>query len=250
MKEVLIDCGVSFKNYKIDIPEWVTSIKIDVGVCYTAAHTQNWIDNDPGTMVFGFEPNPLSYKSITSRPEDRPKDFRGYMNGVTGQYHQIEYDLVGKKAFFLPVALSDVEKPETMDFYITANMPDCSSLKKPKSDFTEVDAVVKVPVFNMRDFFELLPNDKIVDYIKIDVQGADLAVLKGAGSHLSNRVVLVTAEPETSQYDDCADNTAENITSYMESQGFVRVMHRNTIDPTFLNKKFLDRQNVYISQFL
>jgi FkbM family methyltransferase len=250
MLELLKTSGVPFRDGKIEIPDWVTSIKLDVGVCYTAAHTQNWLDNDAGAMVFGFEPNPLSYKSITSRPEDRPKGFRGYMNGVTGRYHQIEYDLVGKRAFFMQAALSDVAEPETMDFYITANMPDCSSLKKPKSDFTEVDAVVKVPVFNLKDFFDLLPDDKIVDYIKIDVQGVDLAVLKGAGDHLSKRVVFVTAEPETKQYDDCADNTAENITSYMEAQGFVRVGHRNTADPTFLNKKFWDRQNVYISQFL
>jgi len=201
-------------------------------------------------MVFGFEPNPLSYKSITSPPEERPKGFRGYMNGATINYRPIDYELVGKRAFFLPVALSDVGEPETMDFYITANMPDCSSLKKPKSDFTEIDSIVKVPVFNLKDFLDLLPDDKIVDYIKIDVQGVDLEVLKGAGSHLSNRVVFVTAEPETKQYDDCIDNTAENITSYMESQGFIRVGHRNTHDPTFLNKKFWDRQNVYISQFL
>lgn len=250
LKDYMVKAGVPFKDYKIDIPDWVTSIKLDVGVCYTAAHTQNWLDADGGAMVFGFEPNPLSYKSITSKPEDRPKNFRGYMNGITGSYHQIEYDLVGKRCFFMPVALSDVEKPETMDFYVTANMPDCSSLNKPKSDFTEISSVEKVPVFSLRDFFELLPNDKIVDYIKVDVQGADLKVLKGAGLHLKNRVVFVTAEPETRTYEDCTDNTAENITSYMESQGFSRIRHTNTQDPTFLNKKFWDRQNVYISQFL
>ena len=44
--------------------------------------------------------------------------------------------------------------------------------------------------------------------------------------------------------------TGITLSSYIEAQGFVRVGHRNTADPTFLNKKFLDRQNVYISQFL
>lgn len=250
MEDIAIKVGIPFKNGKIVIPEWVTSIKLDVGVCYTATHTQNWLDNDPGAMVFGFEPNPLSYKSITSKYEDRPKNFRGYMYGVTGRYHQIEYDLVGKRCFFLPVALSDVTEPETMDFYCTANMPDCSSLMKPKSTFTDVESVVKVPVFSLSDFFKILPDDRIVDFIKVDVQGADLKVLKGARQFLADRVVYVTAEPETAQYENCYDNTAENITEYMTSIGFLRVQHPNTHDPTFINQKFMDRQSVYISQFL
>lgn len=77
LKDLIAEIGVPFKDDKIEIPEWVTSIKFDVGVCYTATHTQNWLDADKGAMVFGFEPNPLSYKSITSKPEDRPRAFAG-----------------------------------------------------------------------------------------------------------------------------------------------------------------------------
>lgn len=252
LRTVMEAAGVPFNNDKIFIPDWVTSIKLDVGVCYTAAHTQNWMDADPGAMVFGFEPNPVSYKSITSKPEDRPKGFRGYMNGDTARFHQIEYDLVGKRCFFLPVALSDVSEPEIMDFYCTANMPDCSSLMKPKPTFTDVDDVVKVPVYNLSDFFNLLPNDAIVDFIKVDVQGADLKVLKGAGNFLAERVVFVTAEPEPekAQYINCSDNSAENIRNYMKSIDFTEIKHPNTHDPTFLNNKFRERSHVYISQFL
>jgi hypothetical protein len=250
MESVLVENNIPMSDGKIFIPSWVTSIKLDIGVCYTATHTQNWLDNDSGAIVFGFEPNPLSFKSITSKPEDRPKNFKGYMHGMTGHYHQIEYELVGKRCFFIPVALSDVTEPGIMDFYCTSNMPDCSSLMKPKDTFTEVDSVVKVKVFSLSDFFKLLPEDRIVDFIKIDVQGVDLKVLRGAGNYLSERVVFVTAEPETSQYENCQDNTADNITTYMETLGFIRVRHPNTHDPTFLNKKFWDKQNVYISQFL
>lgn len=250
LKSVLVKIGVPFKNDKIVIPEWVTSLKFDIGVCYTATHTQNWLDNDPGAFVFGFEPNPLSLKYMHSKPEDREMNFRGYMHGETGRYRQIDATNIGKRCFFVPIALSNVDAPTTMDFYCTANMPDCSSLLKPKETFTDVDSVVKVPVYNLSDFFNLLPDDVVVDFIKVDVQGVDLKVLKGAGKYLSERVVFVTAEPETQQYEGCIDNSAENITKYMESMGFVRVRHSNTHDPTFLNKKFWDRQNVFISQFL
>jgi hypothetical protein len=113
-----------------------------------------------------------------------------------------------------------------------------------------VDDVVKVPVYNLSDFFNLLPDDAIVDFIKVDVQGADLKVLKGAGHFLAERVVFVTAEPETTQYDNCSDNSAENIRNYMKSINFTEVKHPNTNDPTFLNNKFRDRSHVYISQFL
>ena len=34
----------------------------------------------------------------------------------------------------------------------------------------------------------------------------------------------------------------------MKSIGFHHIKHRNTQDPTFLNKKFMDKQRLYISQ--
>jgi FkbM family methyltransferase len=250
LKNVMVHAGVKFENDKIYIPDWVTSIKLDVGVCYTASHTQDWMNSDKGALVFGFEPSPLSYRSITSKPEDRPKDFRGYMNGATLTSPHIDYNLVGERCFFMPIALSDVSTPEMMDFYCTEVMPDCSSLMKPKTSFSDIESTVKVPVYSLYDFFSLLPDDKIVDFIKIDVQGADLKVLKGARHFLTERVVYVTAEPESATYDNCSDNTDENITNYMTSINFIRISHPRTRDPTFLNKKFVDRRGVYISQFL
>lgn len=82
----------------------------------------------------------------------------------------------------------------------------------------------------------------------MDVQGLDLDVLKSAKHFLSEKVVYVTAEPETVAYHGADHNTSGNIASYMTSIGFVQVDHPNTRDPTFLNPKFSDKKDIYIWQ--
>jgi hypothetical protein len=89
----------------------------------------------------------------------------------------------------------------------------------------------------------------MIEYIKIDAQGADYDILLGSGSYLKDRVVYITAEPEHYTYSGCSQNTAENMTNYLESQGFMRIHHPNTRDPTFLNTKFAHlKDSIYICQ--
>lgn len=100
-------------------------------------------------------------------------------------------------------------------------------------------------------FFDNFPWDRFsyIDYIKIDAQGSDLNILKSAGNYLSERVVYVTAEPDGNQYIGAYDCNVENITNFMDSINFMKINHPNTIDPTFINKKFLHLLNeIYISQ--
>ena len=81
------------------------------------------------------------------------------------------------------------------------------------------------------------------------MQGYDINVLKGSGKYLSEKVVYVTSEPETTQYLNSEDNSAENMVQYMDSIGFKYVRHYNTVDPTFINTKFIDEMNsIYIWQ--
>ena len=86
-------------------------------------------------------------------------------------------------------------------------------------------------------------------HVKIDAQGSNLKILKGAGDYLKNKVVYITAEPDGHYYNDCDDCTEENIDNYMKSQGFIRVNHINTRDPTYLNSKFLHlKHEIWIHQ--
>ena len=76
----------------------------------------------------------------------------------------------------------------------------------------------------------------IIEYIKIDAQGSDLNILKGAEHYLKERVVYVTAEPDGFQYSGAEESVSGSIVKYMKSIGFHYVRHKNTLDPTFLNK--------------
>lgn len=242
--------GIPVKDGKIVIPDWVTSIKIDVGIAYDAPHTQNWLDSDPGAMVFCFEANPRWIKYLNTPPEERDYNFKDYVPARPGTpYKELEFKNIGRRCFIFPVALHNVTEPTTMDFYVTDVSEGCCSLLKPTTNFSSISQVVKVPVFSLADFFRLLPDDKIVDFVKIDVQGVDLHVIKSAGHYLSNRVVYITAEPETAVYENASDNTPENMMAYLATRNFSRVNHYNTRDPTFLNDKFHDRSNVYIFQY-
>ena len=73
--------------------------------------------------------------------------------------------------------------------------------------------------------------------IKIDVQGADLDVVKSGGEIMKERVVYITLEPEV-VYSSGQNNSISSIINYMNSIGFSKVRVGNVKDPTFLNDKF------------
>lgn len=236
------DAGIQFDiNNKIVIPSWVKHIKFDIGLSYNAPHSQIWITNEPDTLVFGFEPNPDSIEKLIS-----PSNMKKYIEHNDVLHHSY----INKNFFLIPIALSD-KVDETVPFYVTKKDECCSSLLKPLNVLFDVEKVIYVPVFTLQDFFELLPLDTIpyIEYIKIDVQGMDLNVIKGAGKYLSEKVVFVTAECECYQYEDADHNTIENMYNYMTSLGFKQIAHPNCIDPTFINERFVNQAlSIFISQ--
>ena len=238
-------------NNKIIFNDQIKHIKIDVGLSFDAPHSQNWIDQDiaseNNSIVFGFEANPTWIEYITSPIKNNNfKDYHQYTN-------QLKYEHLYNKFFIVPVALGDVKKPINMDFYVPTHSEGCCSLlpPNPRSILGNIVKIHKVPVYNLCDFFDLIPFDKIeyIDYLKIDVQGYDINVLKGAGKYLSEKVVYVTAEPDTNHYLNSESNSQKNIIEYMSSIGFKYIKHPNTKDPTFINTKFIDKMNsIYIWQ--
>ena len=147
-------------------------------------------------------------------------------------------------------ALSNVNKD--MSFYINKNDCGTSSLyKHDEKHLGPIEKEIKIPVISLKIFFDNFPWNRFeyIDYIKIDAQGSDLNILKGAGNYLEEKVVFITAEPDGYQYFGANDCNVQNLTKYMQSKNFIQVNHPNTSDPTFVNKKFLDiARNIYIEQ--
>ena len=212
-----------------------THIKLDIGLSYNAPFSQVWLEKEPDLVVVGFEPHPDSCRGLLS---DAPIFKRQSDHGTP-----LNKKYLNDRFFLVPVALSNVESPCKMTFYKTNKDVGCSSLFRPvdSSLGTFIQDESGVNVLSLKHFFDLFPFDRFdsIDYIKIDAQGSDLDILKSAGSYLQDRVVYITAEPECDAYgdvyDNCRKNSCHNIESYLHSQGFVRVHHPLTQDPTFFN---------------
>jgi FkbM family methyltransferase len=223
------------KNGKIVIPDWVQHIKLDIGLSYSAPQSNVWLNNQDNLLVFGFEPNPDSCKSILS-PNNKKKHY--------GHGDVLQYKYITENKFkLLPIALSD--KNGILDFYVTEKDEGCSSLFRPVYD--NIKSIIKVPIYTLADFFQILPENLIIEYIKIDAQGSDLDIIKGGGKYISERVLCVTLEAENQQYYG-TNNHVNKIIEYMESINFELCKHPNTDDPTFFNRNFSNSKNIFIYQ--
>jgi FkbM family methyltransferase len=227
----------------INIPQDITHVKIDVGLSYNANQSQDWLSNEKNLFVFGFEPNPQSVENILNGNIKKRDPSHG--QSISNEY-------INKTFTIIPVALSKVEEPTIMDFYSMSKDTGTSSLYQPVDpNLGPIKEKIQVPVYSLKHFFDLFPWDRFeyIDYIKIDAQGADFDIIQSAGDYLKERVVYITAEPESNQYNDCNHNTTGNMEKYLITQNFIRINHPHTNDPTFINQKFLDLQDkIYIRQ--
>jgi FkbM family methyltransferase len=126
----------------------------------------------------------------------------------------------------LPVAISTDRG--WMEFHVNADNATSSLLDsvagRPKLDkLTQTVEKRQVPVLRLQDVIERVPPGLAVEYVKTDVQGHDLQVLKSAGESL-RRVTRVKAEiinaPIYAGRGEWRPGTEAEFVSYMESQGF------------------------------
>ena len=231
--------GVQFENNKIKLNDNIEHVKIDIGLSHHAPHSGVWLNKQKNLQVFGFEPYPEHIEYIKLGDKS-----------PMGATHRVDIRNIEDGTFVLvPCALSD--KEGKISFYITENDSGCSSLFAPKKECVgPTKEVIKVPVFTLKNFFDLFPWDKmpIIEYIKIDAQGSDLNIIKGAENYLKERVVFVTGEADGLVYKGAESLTTKSLVKYMKSIGFYHIKHKNTKDPTFINKKFMDKKNTYICQ--
>lgn len=213
---------------KIHIPSHMKHIKLDIGLSYSAPMSQQWLMHEDDLLVFGFEPNPASVTSILQGSSKRES------------YHgdPLQTQFIGKHFFLIPCALG-LSNHTSIQFFVTGNDHGCSSIYFPK--YFPIESIIEVPLFSLANFFDLFPFDThpVIDYIKIDAQGADLDIVKSAGKYLEERVIYVTLEAENIRYENTT-NSHQDIDIYMTSIGFVRHASPNTDDPTYFNPRYSD----------
>lgn len=228
--KAIIEKNVPFRtDGKISIPHSIQHVRIDIGLSYSAPMSQHWLSHhsEKNLLVFGFEPNPSCVESICS----------GAQKWHPSHGTPLNKEYIGSQFFVIPCALG-IEHNQSAKFYVTQDCG-CSSLYAPK--IITLEKTITVPIFTLANFFDLFPFDThpIIDYIKIDAQGADLDIVKGAAHYLSERVVYVTLEAEDFHYDNTT-NSVSAIEEFMIQNGFIRYNSSNTEDPTYFNPRFLD----------
>ena len=170
------------KNHQYDIQAkkvirqvmQIDSVGVDVG-CHGREFLDLFLKYAPNSQHLGFEPLPDYYQNLVKN--------------------------YGTKCQIFPQALSD-KKGESTFNYVISN-PAYSGLQKRNYDKpNEKDTSITVET-DLLD--QLIPKNKQIDFIKIDVEGAELAVLEGAEILLSEHRPTFYAEIGTTVFSACFD---------------------------------------------
>jgi FkbM family methyltransferase len=224
-----------------DIPNQCNIIKIDIGLSNEAVHSSVWLHQQPNLFVFGFEPLPSACNNLMS--------FKGGNNPRHLQKKHIN------RIQIYQTALSNVEKPTKRKFYVNNFDTGCSGFYKPKKNsfMDNIREEIEVNVWSLNmwfiKFFQKYSNRfNCIHHIKIDAQGEDLEIAKGAGKWLKEKVVYITLEADGGYYEDIILDSSHLDKYMIDELGFMRVDHHKVQDPTYLNPKFIHLKEIYIHQ--
>jgi FkbM family methyltransferase len=170
---------------------------IDVGA-HLGEFTMGYARSNPALTVFAFEPN-----------------------------WSVARKMMGQSANFMVFPMAVAEQDGLADFHVNA-ADDTSSLlpfdpegleKWKGSESLRTEATVRVPTIRLDTFMNLM-GLSAVDYLKIDAQGADLAVVRSAGSRLHDiqKIKLEVDVNPVRVYRGSAGR--EETVGYLEGQGF------------------------------
>lgn len=190
----------------IVFPEWCKSLKIDVGLSFTAKMSFDWLNRQQDDLiVFAFEPVLANIQKIQSQI-----------------LNHTDHNWLKQRLILLPLALG--EQYGIRNFYLTQDTAQSSLLVPKKAELSSVEAV---EVVTLEAFMSLVPRETfpLVDHLKTDCQGTDLDVILGAGDSIS-RFICITAEAETTNYKNSRNNL-KGIRRKLETSGFAQINPRH-----------------------
>ena len=229
--------GFKVRDGKFLTPHGTRRLRIDVGLSENAPQSEVWLSEYEDLFVIGFEPNPVSCKKIEKGNSCWPVRLSAE-----------------NKARLLLVNCGLGNKSDFSEkFYVTSPDEGQSSFLPPIG--IDVKEIIRVPMETLDDLADQIDWVSVgkVEYLKLDCQGYDLEVLKGAKSLLRDKVQVCTAEASAGQYAG-ESNNLKDIVDFMQSIGFKYInprrnfwakikyrrilKHFNVDDPTFINVKF------------
>ena len=219
-------------TFDLDIPNYVKSIRFDIGLSYCAPNSAVWLSEDDNVFVFGVEPNRFCVETI--KKEGVYCDRRGRRHLLPNERFRL-----------IECALDNVSEPTEQVFYHMKGDPGTSSLLKPtrrlKYRVREKSAVWTMPFSSLLDN---VPWDRFayVELVKTDTQGKDLDILRSAGDYL-HRIVYINAEVNTF---GCYENSPSPVefNEFITDMGFVKlfdnsIVRGKVVDSTYINTRFL-----------
>ena len=184
MKKEIVNLFISLKK------KYKKKIIFDVG-SYDGRSIDNFLDIDANVIVHAFEPNPKLFSVLLSKYKHN------------------------KKVILNQIAISDVNSYK--NFYVNS-FQETSSLKnlnvnRHRQDKNYTSKIIKVKCITIQSYMNK-NNIKIIDLLKLDTQGNENLILKGARILLSKgRIKYIKLElifedyyTEQSQFSDIENN--------------------------------------------
>ncbi len=172
-------------------------VMLDVGA-NVGATAGRMLDEFPNGTVYAFEPAPETFRTLVGNTRHDPR--------------------------IKPVQLACGSRNGQVDFHVTQNNW-CSSVLQPSvlgkryyGEWYETRQTVKVDLVRLDDWAKAAGIEK-VDFLKVDAQGYDLEVLRGAEELLANGVQAINGECQFAhEYEGCS--TFSEVDQFLVRQGF------------------------------